>query len=161
MTDNQAKELKQVPNNKFWTAMALLALVLLVVSGILYSQRQQQLVKEYSIEGRLIINQYNEKQEFLSKEQWDLNEWLPKRNAYLENRLNTLLEYNDPALTYYIIQQEQCLQDLLMYKENNNMELFSQTADECNEIGDKMEAIHLQILQQKVGGEALEAKQFD
>jgi len=161
MTDNQAKELKQVPNNKFWTAMALLALVLLVVSGILYSQRQQQLVKEYSIEGRLIINQYNEKQEFLSKEQWDLNEWLPKRNAYLENRLNTLLEYNDPALTYYIIQQEQCLQELMYAKETNNLTAFSETADECNEIGDKMEAIHLQILQQKVGGEALEARQFD
>lgn len=147
-TDNQ----KPKTNNTWFLIIIILIACLGLLGMYIKDQEIQQTKTEYSIEAKLLLINIQETNKFLSKETWDLNEWIPIRNKYLEQRYNTLLEYNNPKLTEAVKQQETCLKQLITAKEAEDTELFNKIADTCNSIGENIDALLLQQLQQKIGG---------
>ena len=105
----------------------------------------------YLLEGKILFNQMEEKQ-LLRSQEWDMNEWLPKHNKFLENYYNILLEYNNLQLTSSVHSIELCLSELYqLHKNDANSSLISDKIDECNDYGVLIDEIYYEILSEKLG----------
>lgn len=118
------------------------------------SEAQLEAAKErYSIEARVLLSQLMETEEFRSKENWDLNEWLPVKNKYIERRYNLLLGYNDSELGSLLRQQEDCLASLYYFYQKGDTNSQYLQADECNRLGESIDERVMELLIERLGGE--------
>ena len=133
----------------YYSILVIIVFLIIFIAGRLITPQKT----DEKIEEKILLNFFQEKNEFNSLNEWDLNVWLPRKNFYLENYYNLLLKYKDNELTALVRSEALCLEKMAIEARDENF-ATDLTRNLCNILGGKIDNKIEEILELKIGEKA-------